>query len=117
MLKIQSFFEALQGDSFIEIKKVNIDILNSVDYVILEVNSGGTSWDNSVAYNIFGFEKIHNTLIPVWEPFLKNCFQKSNGYIVNDIDDEKAMHNRLSTEEVIYKIQATRENRLLLINS
>ena len=73
MLKMQSFFEALQNDSFVESKKVNINILNSADYVVLEINSGGTSWDNGIAYSIFGYAKVpYDTFIPIWEPFFKS---------------------------------------------
>lgn len=117
MLKVQSFFEALKNDCFVNAKKVNTNIINGVDYIFLEVNSGGTSWDNGIAYNIYGYAKISDTIIPVWEPFCVKCFQKTKGCLVNDVNDETAMHNRLSTEELIQKIQAEEGKCLLIFNS
>lgn len=101
MLKVQSFFDAIDNNQFVHYEQLNTETLNNADYIIIDDVVG----NDFFGYEIRGFMKEHDRITTVWMPFVSRFFKKNETYIFNSLTDDTTTGHRMSSEKMLHLIK------------
>lgn len=111
MLKVQSFFDAIDNNQFVHYEQLNIETLNNADYIIIDDVIG----NDFFGYEIRGYMKEPGRSSTVWMPFVSYFFKKNDIYIFNKLTEHIITEHRMSSEKVLHSIKTVSDTRVLLL--